>query len=313
MASKKDEQDWERLMATADELAPAVAEAFLVMVNRLREVYTTAQIADALEQGRLDYVINDLITDMAITEFKGPLQAAILSIAERETKSLAPKIVVAFDRYNPSAVRAVQDHGAILIRAITDEMKDTVRHLVIQGIRTGAGTSTVAAEVRNLIGLTPRQAQAVLNYKRMLETNDSAALDRLLRDHRFDPSLERALSTGQPLSAKQIKEQVEAYRQRYLTYRANTIARNEMITALQTGQRAAWLQVFEQATDVVSVTRFWHVSRDERVCPTCSPVPRMNQYGVAFDQPFRTPVGMTMGPTLHVSCRCVVFVRPMFA
>lgn len=309
----QDEAEWKSLMQLADSLAPAVAAAFLDMVGKLEAQYTRAELIEALEQGRLDGVLNDLITAPAITEFKGPLQVAILSIADRETKSLAPKIVVAFDRYNPAAVKAVQDQGAILIRAVTDEMKDTVRHIVIQGLRTGAGAGEVAGQVRTLIGLTPRQAQSVLNYRRMLESNDSAALDRALRDHRFDPSLRRALVTGNKLSAKQIDEQVEALRQRTLTFRAETIARNEMITALQTGQRAAWVQVFQQTSDVAYVTREWFVSRDERVCPTCAPVPGMNQGGVAFDQPFRTPVGMVMGPTLHVSCRCVVFVRPTFA
>lgn len=309
----QDDLEWQKLMTLADSLAPAVATAFLDMIAKLEARYTRAEVAEALGAGKLAEVIQDLITAPELTEFKGPLQAAILSLAERETLMLRPAIVVAFDRYNPAAVKAVQDQGAILIRAITDEMQETIRTIAADGLRTGAGTGEVAGEVRTLIGLTPRQAQSVLNYRRLLESNDSAALDRALRDHRFDPSLNRALVTGNKLSVQQIDTQVEALRQRTLTFRAQTIARNEMITALQTGQRAAWTQVLEQSDDIASVLRFWYVARDERVCPTCSPVPGMNQGGVGFDEPFRTPVGMVMGPTLHVSCRCVVFVRPTFA
>jgi hypothetical protein len=211
-------------------------------------------------------------------------------------------------------VTYIREQSARLVQQVSDQIRATVREVVDRGIREGSGTATMAREIKTFIGLTADQQQAVINYRTMLERQSAAALTRELRDRRFDPTLERAVAPGGPrLTAAQIDAQVDAYQRRSLAMRAETIARTESITALNTGQRAAWSQVVEQGgVQRGDVRQYWHVARDERTCPTCRPIPRMNPNGVGLNEAFVTPDGMVEGPTMHPRCRCTVFVEPFF-
>jgi hypothetical protein len=196
-----------------------------------------------------------------------------------------------------------------------------------------------------VIGLTDRQAQAVKNFRKELETfhlRRSAGgynlggkisrapggaqvyaldedgqlkdgiLERRLRDFRFDGQLQRAMQQGKPLTPAQIDKMVEAYARKYLKYRSETIARTEALRTTNFGVQDAWRQAIASGTvPEENIRRQWVLSRDERLCSLCAPVPRMNpKLGVAFGQPFATPKGAQMLPPLHPNCRCTIWVQP---
>ena len=222
-----------------------------------------------------------------------------------------------------------------------------MRQTVTDGLVAGKNPRAVARDVKQTVGLTDRQAKAVLNFRRELETfhaRKTAAgwnlgakvsrapggsqtfavdadgnpldgvMERRLRDFRFDRTLANAMKTGKPLKPEQIDKMVEAYQRKYLQYRAQTIARTEALRSLNAGQRLAWTQAVEQGIVQGSlIRRRWVVAKDERTCPTCRPIPRMNEgeegFGIGVDEEFRTPAGPMRLPPAHPNCRCTVFVR----
>jgi hypothetical protein len=334
-----DEKEWDELMVLAATLEPVISQAFLLVADRLRAAYTLDQIQHALDSGRVSELLDHLTTN---AQTFAPLSTAVSDSATKvaaetldelpaaiRSEMIKPQLIpgaphqgprrptsglaVVYDGHNPAAVDAVQGQGARLVTEVSDGVRAAIKDVIDRGIRSGVGTADMASEIKQFIGLTTTQIRAVQNFRGMLENLDRSALDMELRDRRFDPTLERAFATGTKLSATKIDQMVEARRQKALTYRANNIARTEAISALTTGRRVAWQQVVRQGgVKHEDVRQFWHVSRDERTCDECSPIPRMNPEGVPLGGFFVTPSGSVEGPTLHPHCRCVVFIRPFF-
>jgi hypothetical protein len=198
--------------------------------------------------------------------------------------------------------------------------------------------------LKQIVGLTEKQAQAVANFRAELETfherktgggyglgkkidrvngaqvfkpdasgkPKDGILERRLRDFRFDGQLKRAAAQGKPLTEAQIDKMVTAYANKFRKFRANTIARTESMRALSMGTQEAWRQAaMEGKVDETLIRRFWKVAHDERTCEVCAPVPGMNPDGVGLAVPFATPKGPVMLPPLHPNCRCHPFIRQL--
>jgi hypothetical protein len=193
---------------------------------------------------------------------------------------------------------------------VDESTRKGIRQVVRMGVQRGDNPVDTARDVRQLIGLTERQAAAVQNYRRLLQeaaagdaASASAARARRLRDARF--------SVQEGMAQDKINKMVERYRQRYIKHRAEMIARTESINALNQANMETWRQMEEQGmVNRDQVRRFWLVARDERTCPRCRPIPALNPNGVGMDQAFETPQdGLVMSPIIHPACRCAVFVR----
>ena len=136
------------------------------------------------------------------------------------------------------------------------------------GIERGLNPRDQARQFRESVGLTGRQENAVQNYRRALESaaeGDSAALSRQLRDRRFDRTVQRAARTGKPLTTSQINRMTSRYRQRYIKYRAEVIARTEALRSVHAGTE----ELYRQAIDAGHVQeqelqRTWISAADER-------------------------------------------------
>lgn len=247
-----------------------------------------------------------------------------------------------FDRLSPNLVRWLQDYDLGLIRQINDTTKESIRDILVANISAGKPPAAQARQIKETIGLTTRQAKAVTNYRKELEgfhTKRSAAgwglgkgpdkvnghsvfrpgpdgkpkdgvLERRLRDLRYDSSLTSAMATKKPIPPAKIDAMVAAYAKRYRAYRATTIARTESMRTTNAGILESWRQAIEKgifSEDLIR--RRWIVTKDERTCAICAPIPGMNpEHGVKFAQPFATPVGPVMSGPVHPSCRCTQFV-----
>jgi hypothetical protein len=159
--------------------------------------------------------------------------------------------------------------------------------------------------------LTARQWRAVETYHDDLV----AAMDggvtpraRQLVDRRFSLT---------NLTPEKIDRMVRRYSERFLTYRAEMIARTESIRALNTGN---WLALHYAAEEGLvkrgDLVRRWFPAADNATgggaCPVCLDVAMRNEQGVAFDEPFVVGANgdTIMQPPLHPLCRCVVWTRP---
>jgi Phage Mu protein F like protein len=214
-------------------------------------------------------------------------------------------IPLGFDPIDPALVTGQQRAAATFIDRVAATIEAVIDQDIRHGLTNGMGADEIAQVIKQTIGLTPRQAAAVQNFRRLLENGDAAALDRVLRDRRFDASVQRAIDGG-TLDPAQIDRMVERYAERYVAHRAKVIANTETLRAANAGRRAAWEQFADRrGLDDSDVLRFWQTATDERVCPVCSAIPGMNPDGVPLDGMYATPIGpLMMPPDPHPSCRC---------
>lgn len=333
----------ERLAA---KLEPQLAKVILAGLQKMGTDIDLDLIVAALESGDVSKVIAALAIDpkAAFAELSPAIQGGIYAAGAATAASIRlTGAAFAFDQLNPRLITWLQTYNLGLIRQITDSTKEAIRSVLTTGMTEGKNPKDVARQIKGLVGLTERQAKAVANYRKELETfhlkrtagsyglgnkvnsvngtqvtildEDGLSSDginsRRLRDFRFDGQLKRAVETSVPLKPEQLDKMVEAYQRKYLAYRARTIARTEALRTTNMGVQDAWRQAIENGkVEEELVRRQWVVARDERLCEWCSPIPRMNpKRGVKLDQPFATPKGPTTLPPVHPNCRCTVFIR----
>jgi hypothetical protein len=212
--------------------------------------------------------------------------------AERGARSVAGRIGISFDLVPERAVAAAEAHAGELVDAITDTAREAVRQIIVRGLREGRSVDAVAAEVRSVIGLHPRWANAVANRRRALE------------------------SMKNPPSPARINVLVAQYRERLLTYQARTIARTELLRASNLGTLEGHRQALAAGAHPNGIVREWVTApetkrsgaTDSRTCPVCKPLNGVTVEGV--DTPFVTALGPFLTPPCHPSCRCRVRLLP---
>ncbi len=228
-----------------------------------------------------------------------------VAAAEMATIPSQTAIPLTFDPIAPAVVAEQQAVQSAFTQRLADTVSLVIDQDVRDGLTNGMSPEDIARTIKATIGLTDKQAAAVANFRRLLENGDVAALDRVLRDKRFDASVRRAIE-GQPLDAAKIDRMVQRYAERYQAHRALTIARTEAMRAANAGRRAAWEQ-YADRTGIGSsgVRRFWLTAADERVCPFCRSIPLLNAAGVALDEDYISLDGpVRMPPDPHPTCRC---------
>lgn len=92
-----------------------------------------------------------------------------------------------------------------------------------------------------------------------------------------------------------------------LRERARLIAETTAHTAKEAGaqlDQEAAVRAGLAAPD--AIRRFWRLGTLDRVCPVCRPIPALNPEGRGLLEPFQTPVGPILIPTVHPRCRCTL-------
>ncbi len=230
---------------------------------------TLKQLAAMIESGRVEEALDAAARAGAI-RIADQYAAVFVTAGQEAAEGLTDilDVTVGFDQVNERAVAHMQHERLRLIREFADEQKQATRLALSDGIQRGANPIEQARAFRGSIGLTSRQQQSVLNFRRYLEqaaSGDTSALSRTLRDRRFDPTIRRALRTGEPLSAEQIERMTARYRERYVKYRSEVIARTEALRAVHVGQDEAMHQAVDDGLiDRESMERTWITSRDGR-------------------------------------------------
>lgn len=203
----------------------------------------------------------------------------------------AGEIGISFDLVPERAVAAAEAHAGALVDGITAVARDAVRAIIARGQREGRTVDQVAAEVREVIGLHPRWANAVANRRRALE------------------------SAKTPMSATRIDRLVAQYRDRLLDMQARTIARTELLRASNAGAHEGYRLAVESGALPPDVVREWITApefkrsgaKDGRICKWCAPM--SGRQVVGLDAMYDTPLGPILHPPLHPQCRCVQVIR----
>ncbi len=275
------EPEYRAIHRVADALAPGMVNTFVEAVRRVAGATALSDLEAALERGDL------AAAEAAVPWERLPAELAGVSVAIRQgfeqaaqasARYLPPRLrlELRFDLLNPRAVDWVRSHSGELIREVTDETRLAVRDVIRRAFEEGMHPYESARHIRNMVGLTQRQAQAVDNFRK------------------------RLIEEG--VKGEKLDKRVEAYRQRLLRKRAENIARTETLRASNEGQQELWRQAAEQGLiNPAQVKREWIVTPDDRLCEMCAP---MDGQKVGLEEPFQSELGAVMTPPLHPMCRC---------
>lgn len=268
------------------EWSPRLRQAFMQAIYGVRDGAQIEQIARMLERGDVEGALRAVGIDEAQfrqldRQLADAYEAAGNYTGNRfpaATTSSGLRTVFHFNVRNPRAEDWLRNYSAGLVREIMDDQRTTIRNFLRAGMETGTNPRTVALDLvgrlnkttgnreGGVIGLTSSQEEWVRRYAEELRSNDPNALTRALRDKRFDPSVKRAIETGQPIGIETQGKMVRAYKNRALRFRAEAIARTESLRALHAGQDEALKQAIERGVVRESDLKLtWHTARDNRV------------------------------------------------
>lgn len=338
-----------KILALATKMQPELIQAILEWLDAQRSAVDVMQIADMLMKGDTEGILS--LISAAGTDGAAIMQNGLHKIATAAGTTIGVAQVsqiggaqIVFGALNRRLLDWLHSYSLGQIRQVNAGTVEAIRSYLAQGMTAGANPRDVAVGLKQVIGLTTRQMQAVVNFNKQLKTfhtRTGAAgwnlgakisrapggaqvyavdesghpldgiLERRLRDFRYDGQLSKAMATGKPLTPEQITKMTDAYARKYLKYRAQTIARTEALRATNFGVQDAWRQAIAAGKVPEKQTRrLWVVAKNERVCKICSAIPSMNpKRGVEFGASFATPAGPMFIPPAHPDCVCTTVVR----
>ena len=307
----------DRLLAVHDR---RFRQAFNRSIQTMLNSDTLEQLADLIDEGRLEDALRNL---RAAGEVLGGQYGQTVNAAADDAArflSTALTVDVQYDVSNDRAVANIRNNRLRLIREFTGEQRRATRAALQEGIERGLNPIDQARMFRQSIGLTERQVGTVNNFRRLLTTArqdglpSRAALNRALRDGRFDRTILRSIRDNRPLTDTQVERMVGRYQERLIRHRSEVIARTESLRAVHEGN----LEMYDQAVEneqirADQVSRTWVTARDDQVRDTHE---ELNGQVRALDEVWETQNGVLRFPgdpmapgSETIQCRCVVATR----
>jgi uncharacterized protein with gpF-like domain len=180
-----------------------------------------------------------------------------------------------FSPISPAVIDAIRQLDSRVMRTLSEQLRDTVRAWVEQGLREGKGPREIARQLRQVIGLAPHQVEWVEKYKIDLQAQGMPG-----------PRAEKALDT---------------YRRRLIAQNAETNARTAALDAQKLGQHLSWQQRVEAGeVDGAKLTKRWSGTLDDRERDSHL---IMEGETVPWDQPYSN--GQMQPGDGEFNCRCV--------
>lgn len=237
----------------------------------------TAAILSALLLLRPQIMTYQVVPVRVWRDFKAALSDALAPVFDAHDAA-ARTLYRAFDSLDPTVVAAERVYKKAFVDEFGAETERAVNAVFAWGKRNGLDAEQVARILGFTAGSNQRQTGAMLvRWLQLQETGaEPGVIDRMMRQL-ADEAMKR---------------------------RAETTAATELWNAIQLGRESAAQQAERRSNEDVTVRKFWEVSWTERTCPVCAAIPGMNPEGVPVGEPFRTPIGPRMGPTIHPKCRC---------
>lgn len=284
------------VVAAADLHVRSIGQAFKRPILRAKKRVRLAELIDVLKMGHPGtgaplYVLEPILLQMQeeMTEnARDPYPAHRTYIRTLKRRTAAEKklsqaihdtlaaggsvggpvgpINFRFDAKHPESIAWAEHHAAELVTQIGDDTRDAIRLIVVRGFDEGTPPRPLARLIREGIGLTERDAGAVMNRRaELIEADDPDAEEKAL-----------------------------AYEDKLLNRRAETIARTESIRAAHEGQQMRWEQAIENGLLTGDEEKVWIASED--ACDIC-----LDLDGQTVPILAEFPDG---DPPRHPNCRC---------
>lgn len=289
-------------------MASGLARAFVSLRDAVADIIDRMRhpVSDLFNENRYRDMLKTALDPLG-RPFMRSAKAA--GTPDGEDKVLA----VTFELIEPRVFTHLDSYRMGLIQQITDGQRETIRRIVTTMMAQGKPPAVMAREIKEMVGLTPHQAQNVSTFRAGLEGLDPKVLGRSLRDRRYDRTIQRAIDTNTPIPADRVDAMVEAYQRRAIALRATTIARTESLRAANLGSVAGAREAAEMYG--LDVEKTWLATKDARTRDTHRELDGQMVRGM--DLPFILQSGQTIrwphdpAAAAHetINCRCTLQVR----
>ncbi len=284
-----------------------IRDAFLTTVTSLKRRLSVNAMTELLETGDITGALRH-VGGLEITAADlRPITDAIATVTTQAAQATAAEFGLAFNVVNERAVRFATEQGGRLITQVSSNTVEAVQNIVAQGLREGIAPRQQAQLIKEIVGLTQR---------------DALAVDRFLKG---------AIDSG--MNRTQARRQAERMSARLLKRRAENIARTETMTAANMGTQLGWEAAQDGGLLPPGTEKVWIATEDIRLCPICAALDGQvvdmgqgnfdaTQEATSFDtkdgvvtvadtrprKPPRNPnVSYTpRTPPAHASCRCTM-------
>lgn len=286
--SPRDRALWLRVQRRANSLAPELQRELLTAYRVIGESLSDAELAHAIASGQIDAILDDALLDRSLIPLRQKLQLAV-ERGFKATVTELPKagkvdgqVAVAFDRLNPKVIDAVRSLDSRVVNTLKEDVRDTVRAFVEDGLRNGDAPKSIARRLRSVVGLSPSQAENARKYEAKL------------------------LASGK-YSAGRVEKMAATYRRKAIALNANTNARTATLDSLKLGQHLSWQDAIDAGiVDRDKLWKRWTTVGDDRVRDEHA---AMNGEEVHFDAHYSN--GELVPGESTFNCRCIsrYFVR----
>lgn len=318
---------------------PEIQKAFLDAVGSIVDRAVINEMVNAIENNDLETLyrvsgISEGVFNSLLTEIEG-----VYTSAGTETVSKWPKVVKTafgvflpvFNVRNPTIERQLAQYSSDFITNMTNEMKESVRLILTDGVARGENPRATALNivgridpvtkkrVGGVIGLSKNQTNWVINVRKYLTNLDERYLTMGLRDKRFDSVFKKAIMERKPLTEETIVRMLTAYEQKAVRYRGEMIARTETIEAINRAESDAIHQAIDEGLITKNMVRkWWDDTGDGRTRPSHLYMGRTynRENPIPIDEPFVFQSGekcmypgdtsLGLSPKEVINCRCKV-------
>jgi F like protein len=307
----------QRIEALLSNYRGFVRAQFDLFLSSVRDPATLAEVEEALSEKRINDALS--IVDRYVFRFGDALVQPISAIGGEQAAILAEEeglsgagVAVSFNPASSAIVEATQRNRLQFIRDFGADQRAVVSQALTESARLGENPVDAARRFRDSIGLTAYQEQMVSRYQRLLETNNARALDRELRDRRYDRGFENAIAGDYALPQDRIDTMVSRYRARLLQLRGETIARTESGRVAEEVRNITTLQALDRAgIDRELAVKQWSATRDPRTRDTHAAMDGQARWlADTFDSPsgamLMYPHDSDAPAAETINCRCTV-------
>ena len=315
--------------------SPRIQQAFRDAIYQIQDAAQIDRIAQALAAGDVNAALRAAgIDPTAFSGLDQAIEAAFRSGGVATAAGLPAgvadgghKLKIMFDARNTVAENWLRLHSSALITEIVADQQTAVRNFLEASLAKGENPKVAALDLvgrvstvtrkreGGVIGLTSTQEAWARNYTDEVATASPKALERALRDKRFDRAIQKAIKTGEPIPADTQAAMVRSYRNRALRYRGETIGRTEALTSLHKAADLSTRQAIAKGQFTEKqVRKVWRSAGDDRVRETHR---ALNGESVGLDELFQSPSGAQLAfpgdpsaPAAEViQCRCWIQFR----
>jgi hypothetical protein len=249
----------------------------------------SVMLRNAVQRGPHDLM---LALQPALSTMKYHMRRVVEPIAEihHRAKRLRKMRVLDSHKINVSdeSTQYGTDRVGALIKDIDEKTRERIAELVDQSLEKGWQHQTLESKIRNMIGLSDRQVNAVEKLRSRLEDADSGETIKFGSN---------SVRVPREVSEEWISRQTEKYSDELVADRAEMIADTERSRAIHDGQRESW-----NAEGLpVETQRVWNAGSD--FCPICG---ELDGQVTTLDGVYTTEDGEEYNgpPDPHPNCNC---------